>query len=219
MLQQWLHPTPVGEFVDHQLGREPHARPGAAGAALPLFSFENLGSILADRPAPDLLVVAGGREVDAPPPRDLPQARALLEQGLGFVIRRGERHHPGLGALARDFAGDLPGEVHLQLFVTPGGTQGFGWHWDFEEVFIAQTAGIKDYYFRDNTVDRGTPFGTQPDFELFRKEKSPLATARLLPGDWLHIPARWWHMARCVEDSLSISVGVRPASARGQQRR
>jgi ribosomal protein L16 Arg81 hydroxylase len=38
-----------------------------------------------------------------------------------------------------------------------------------------------------------------------------LHTSRLLPGDWLHVPARWWHMAKCLEDSLSISVGVRPA--------
>jgi 50S ribosomal protein L16 3-hydroxylase len=208
MLRQWLHPTPVDEFVGNYLGRVPHARPGAAGPALPLFSFENLERILASGAA-DLLVVAGGKHLDVPPPRDLPQTRALMQEGLGFVIRRGERHDPGLAALARDFARDLPGEVHLQLFVTPGGTQGFGWHWDFEEVFIAQTAGIKDYYFRDNTVDRHTPYGTQPDFERFHQERSPLHTSRLLPGDWLHVPARWWHMAKCLEDSLSISVGVR----------
>jgi 50S ribosomal protein L16 3-hydroxylase len=206
MLSEWLRPTPVEEFVNDVLGRLPHARPGAAGPALPLFSFENLGSILGSGVTPDLLVVAGGRHVDRPPPRTLTQARALMAEGLGFVIRRGERHDPGLAQLARDFARDLPGEVHLQLFVTPGGTQGFGWHWDFEEVFIAQT---EDYYFRDNTVDRHTPFGAQPDFERFRQEHTPLHTARLLPGDWLHIPARWWHMAKCLEDSLSISVGVR----------
>jgi hypothetical protein len=26
----------------------------------------------------------------------------------------------------------------------------------------------------------------------------------------LYIPAFWWHVARCIEDSLSISVGVFP---------
>ena len=30
----------------------------------------------------------------------------------------------------------------------------YGWHHDFEDVFIAQTAGVKDDYFRANTVAR-----------------------------------------------------------------
>jgi ribosomal protein L16 Arg81 hydroxylase len=33
-------------------------------------------------------------------------------------------------------------------------------------------------------------------------------TARLFAGDWLYIPSRWWHMAKCIEDSLSISLGL-----------
>jgi len=69
---------------------------------------------------------------------------------------------------------------------------------------------VKDYYFRANTVDPASPVGSQPDFSLIRKERSPLATARLLPGDWLYIPARWWHVALPAEDSLSISLGVFP---------
>jgi ribosomal protein L16 Arg81 hydroxylase len=133
-----------------------------------------------------------------------------MAAGLGFVVRGAERNDPALAELAAAFALDLPGKINVQLFATRAGTNGFGWHYDFEEVFIVQTAGVKDYYFRDNTVDRDTTFGTQPDFERFRQEKSPLATARLLPGDWLYLPARWWHMARCLEDSLSISVGVLP---------
>jgi 50S ribosomal protein L16 3-hydroxylase len=127
------------------------------------------------------------------------------------VIRRAERNDPALADLAAAFAADLPGTINVQLFVTRAGTNGFGWHYDFEEVFIVQTAGVKDYYFRENTVDRDTPLGTQPNFEKFRDERGPLRTARLCAGDWLYIPSRWWHMARCQEDSLSISIGVLPA--------
>lgn len=50
----------------------------------------------------------------------------------------------------------------------------------------------------------------RPDFMLVRRETSPIATARLLPGDWLYVPARWWHVATYLEDSLSSSVGVLP---------
>jgi 50S ribosomal protein L16 3-hydroxylase len=100
--------------------------------------------------------------------------------------------------------------VHIQLFVTPAGTHSFGWHYDFEDVFIVQATGVKEYFLRDNTVERQRARGTCPDFERFRQEISPLATVRLLQRDWLYIPSRWWHVAKCIEDSLSISVGVFP---------
>jgi ribosomal protein L16 Arg81 hydroxylase len=35
-------------------------------------------------------------------------------------------------------------------------------------------------------------------------------TATLVAGDFLYIPSRWWHMALCKEDALSISVGLMP---------
>jgi 50S ribosomal protein L16 3-hydroxylase len=99
------------------------------------------------------------------------------------------------------------GSAHVQLFVTPGRTHGFGWHYDDEDVFILQTVGVKDYYFRANTV--AAEVAAHPDaFARFDVETSPLCTARLLAGDFLYLPARWWHMATCERDALSISVGV-----------
>lgn len=48
-----------------------------------------------------------------------------------------------------------------------------------------------------------------PDmFARFPAESSALCTATLVAGDFLHLPSRWWHMAVCREDALSISVGV-----------
>src|SRR5947199_5431507 len=37
----------------------------------------------------------------------------------------------------------------------------------------------------------------------------------LIPGDWLYVPRGWWHCARATEDSLSLSIGVLTAAARG----
>jgi 50S ribosomal protein L16 3-hydroxylase len=212
MLKQWLTPLPVPAFVTEFLRKQPLAMPGTAKAAVPLFDWDVLDGILGCCPPADVLVVARGEVLDVPPPRSLAETRALMAQGVGLVIKRGERHDPGLAGFAESLVQDLPGRVHVQLFVTPAGTHGFGWHYDHEDVFIAQTAGVKDYYFRDNTVDRDTPVDVQPDFEtLFTHERSPLATARLIPGDWLYLPSRWWHMARCLDDSLSISAGMFPA--------
>ena len=210
MLHAWLAPTPVEEFVQHHLHRQPWARPGGARDAVDLLDWERLDRVLRADPAPDVLVVARGELLEIPAPRSLGELRSLMDVGIGLVLRRTERCDPDLAAFAAAFARDLPGEVHVQLFVTPGGTHGFGWHHDSEDVFIAQTAGVKDYYFRANTVDAGGPSAARPDFGRVREEASPLMTARLIPGDCLYIPARWWHMARCIESSLSISLGVYP---------
>jgi 50S ribosomal protein L16 3-hydroxylase len=211
MLAQWLAGTSVATFVQEHLQRQPFAAAGTATSALPLFDWDALDRVLGSDPAPDVLVAARGRTLDVPAPRDAERTRKLFRDGLGIVVRRAENHDTGLAALARSFAGDLPGKVTIQLFVTPAQTQGFGWHYDFEDVFIAQTVGVKSYYFRPNTVDPDAPLGSQPDFTKYMGESSPMHNARLIAGDWLYIPARWWHVALCEEDSLSISLGVLPS--------
>jgi len=213
MLAQWLAGTSVAAFVQDHLQRQPFAAAGTAISALPLFDWDVLDRVLGSDSPRDALIASGGRTLDVPIPRNVAAARALLREGLGFVVRRAERNDAGLAALARSFAGDLPGTVTIQLFVTPANTHGFGWHYDFEDVFIAQTLGAKSYYFRPNTVDPDAPFGSQPDFAKCKAESSPMHNARLIAGDWLYIPARWWHVALCEEDSLSISVGVLPRLA------
>ncbi len=212
MLGRWLAPEPVETFLRTCLGISPFARPGAAADVLRWFDWPMLDPLLAaQRPEPDVLVASRGQLVDELVPRNLSEARLVMGREQGVVIRKAERHEPRLAELARAFARDLPGKVHVQIYATPAGTQTFGWHFDSEEVFIVQAAGIKDYYMRNNTVGCGLP-ETQPDFSLVRQETSPLMVARLVPGDWLYIPARWWHLVHSVEDALSISIGVVPTS-------
>lgn len=214
MLRDWLAPLPVEAFIESCLGRAPHARPGAASHAVPLCDWGVLSAVLESRPPPDVLVATQGRLVDVPAPKNLAGLRRLMDQGLGVVVRNTELHDARLADLALAFARDLHGEVHIQLYATPANTQTFGWHFDFEDVFIAQTAGTKDYYFRDNTVARHVAPGPRPDFSVVARETSLLLSATLIPGDWLYIPSRWWHLVRSVEDALSISIGVVPFSGR-----
>jgi 50S ribosomal protein L16 3-hydroxylase len=208
MLAQWLAPMPVPQFLERYLGQQPYALPGTASAALPLLAWETFDRVLASHRALDVLTVARGQLVAAPCPRSLAEVRALMRAGVSVVVRASEQHDAGLAELAEGFGRALPGEVHVQLYGTPAGTNSYGWHYDFEDVFIAQTAGIKDYFFRANTVARHTSLGETLDFNLFRQETSPLFSARLEPGDWLYLPSRWWHLVTCAADSLSISVGV-----------
>src|SRR5690606_28089511 len=143
MLHEWLHPASVDEFTSDHFGRAPYARPGAAARVVPRLSWEVLERILQDGSRPDVLVACDGRLADVPAPRNGREARQILDLKLGIVVRKAERHDPELATLAREFARDVPGEVHVQLYVTPAGTRTFGWHFDSEEVFIVQTAGTK----------------------------------------------------------------------------
>jgi 50S ribosomal protein L16 3-hydroxylase len=208
MLGQWLNCTEVLSFARDYLRKAPFASPSTARDAMALFNWNTLEQLLIEHPSADILVVARGKLLDLPRPRGLAETRALMVQGIGLVIRRAEEHDPALAALAASFTQYLPGKANVQLFVTPAGTHGFGWHYDDEDVFIVQTEGAKDYYFRANSVESNRPPQTAPDFTRFSSETSPIGTARLLPGDWLYLPSRWWHVAKCNEDSLSISLGV-----------
>lgn len=186
--------------------RAPFACVAAVPAAPPLFDWDVLDGVLTATPAPDVLVVRKNELLGERPPTNSRAVRRLFERGVGIVVRRAERHDADLEALAGAFAQELGGRAHVQLFVTPGATHGFGWHYDEEEVCILQTAGTKTYYFRANT--RVTEAGQTPDFTQIRAETSPLMTCTLAPRDLLFLPRRMWHVAKADTDSLSISIGV-----------
>jgi 50S ribosomal protein L16 3-hydroxylase len=195
-------------FVRQHLGKLPHAGAGTASCSISALQWQTLDRVLVSHRPLDILTVSAGEMVKVPQPRNLHDVRDLMRRGVSTVIRAGELHDPGLATLARSFEQVLPGEVHVQIYATPAGTNSYGWHFDFEDVFVVQTAGTKDYYFRQNTVACDRRLGEPLDFTLFRDETTPLFSSRLQPGDWLYIPARWWHLVKCVEDSLSISIGV-----------
>ena len=206
-VQEWLDGIQLDQFIRTHFDHAPIAQSAAAMSAVPLFGWETLERILRMEPSADILVVARNELLEIPAPRNRATLSTLIGRGIGLVIRHAERCDAGLSELAGAFAQDLGGEAHVQLFITPAGTYGFGWHYDIEHVFIAQTDGVKDYFFRANSVAPASELAL--DFSRFSQEHSPVATSRLIPGDWLYIPARWWHTARCVETSLSISIGVR----------
>jgi len=139
------------------------------------------------------------------------QTRSYFKRGVGLAMRHTQRCTAQLRSLADEFEREV-GEAQVQVFATPSETHGFSWHYDDEDVFIAQIAGKKDYYFRANTVAGHVPASSSA-FPSFKQETSQLQAATLIAGDFLYIPARWWHMAICHEDALSISVGVFPRRA------
>jgi ribosomal protein L16 Arg81 hydroxylase len=131
-----------------------------------------------------------------------------FRQGCSLVLRRCERHDDVLRSLATQVASEAEGDVSIQVYATPAGFHSFGWHYDCEDVFIAQTRGAKEYFLRENTVNPRPTLDAKPHDMHFERETTPIMASYLIAGDALYIPRGWWHVARCVEPSLSISVGV-----------
>jgi hypothetical protein len=207
-LQQWLGELSIEDFRARHLGREPFARPSAACALIARYDWVMLERLLEAAP-PNTLVVARGELLERQRPADLAQLRGLFEQGIGLALRDPEEFSPCLSELGAELARDLPGEQRLIVFATPKGTHGFGWHYDPEDVFIVQTAGDKEYFFRRNTVEVPRR-GAQPSFAGIAREVTPLMSCRLVAGDVLYLPRGYWHVAYAHEHSLSVSIGVYP---------
>lgn len=208
MLDRWLDELPLKEFLDTHYQKGPFARPDAGRAFAALAGWDLLGSIVSQRPAPAMMVVRDGRLLRGAEPGARADVDALFAAGCSVVVRRAERHD---AALAAGFAADLRGQASVQLYATPAGHHSFGWHYDAEEVFVLQTIGEKEYYLRRNTVNpRPRPYALPRDMH-YERETSPLMAAKLLAGDWLYIPASYWHKALARQRSLSISIGVFPS--------
>ena len=212
LISTWLSTQPLDWFLSSHFGREPLVRPSSARDAIPLLTWATVEKLV--RAGADMLVVRNGVRHTGDAPLAPAEAWGLLERGYSLVIRECDRLDPDLRALAEAFALELPGEVGVQAFATPAGYCSFGWHYDCEDVFIVQTAGVKDYLLRRNTVNPEPTIDAMPRDMRFELETSPVLACTLLPGDWLYVPRGWWHMAHATRDSLSLSVGVLSDDAR-----
>jgi ribosomal protein L16 Arg81 hydroxylase len=191
-------------FESCLLGSEPLAAAGMARGLAEHFDWFCLEAMLASAEA-DVVLVAGGPVAPWHAPRDLKQLRHCFGSKIGLTVRSAERFCPKSKAIADDLGRELgPARVHLSA--TPSQGEG-AWHYEDEHLFIVQTAGVKDYYFRANTVAGDVPAGDK-GFAAYANESSRLWSARLRPGDVLYLPTRWWRKERAEQEALSLSIGV-----------
>ncbi|HEY0141255.1 MAG TPA: cupin domain-containing protein [Thermoanaerobaculia bacterium] len=212
MISTWIADLPRERFLTEAFRRSPLARPGTAQNAIPYLNWGVVERLIAA--GANMLVVRNSKLRRDEEPRSFAEAHALFRAGWSLVLRRCERHDAALARLAREFGEELEGEVSIQLYITPSGFHSFGWHYDCEDVFIAQTSGIKEYYLRQNTVNPAPRLSAMPADMHYERETSPPMAATLVTGDALYIPRGWWHAARATEDAMSISVGVLAPDAR-----
>ena len=207
VLTRLLGDFPAGRFLEEFYTRLPHSRPGAAKDVTTAPGWERIRTLL-EAPGADVLLSRQGRLWDGRGIPSFDEARRLHAEGYTITIRGAERHDPDLRRLAAEFHADFRAPVNIHVACTPSGGHGFGWHYDVEDVFILQSAGTKEYSLRKNTVNPWPVLESMPRDLRFEEEGSPVFTCRLEAGDWLYIPAGWWHVAKTELESISLAVGL-----------
>lgn len=118
------------------------------------------------------------------------QALNGFRTGRTLLVRHSERAHSDLAKIALGFQSVFGGAIDIQLYCTPPHQEGFDWHIDKEQVFAIQSSGSKEFFLRKSL---------ESDCEI---------RCLLHPGDWLYIPAGYWHKARAHQFSVHLSIGV-----------
>jgi ribosomal protein L16 Arg81 hydroxylase len=212
VLEQLLGSVPLAAFMEGHFLRLPFALAGGCRHLIPTGTWETVERLLV-QPGVDLLVGREGRRWGGKLPPTPAEARALLAEGYTLGVRHAERHDPNLAALAEGFRRDFQAPIDIHLYCTPAGCPGIGWHYDAEDVFVLQTQGSKEWELRKNTVNPWPLVETLPADMRYQREVMPLIRCTLAAGDWLYVPAGYWHRTRAGEESVSLSVGVLSAAA------
>jgi ribosomal protein L16 Arg81 hydroxylase len=212
VIASWLGAMPRERFLREHFQRAPLAQPALGRALAPLLNWGTVERLVVARA--DMLLVRNSKLRREEAPATFAEVEALFRDGWSVVLRHTEEHDPGMRAVADAFQRDLPGDVVVQVYATPGDYHSFSWHYDVEDVFIVQTTGTKDYFLRENTVNPHPTLDAMPKDMQYERETTPTIGATLSAGDCLYIPRGWWHVAKAREDALSISVGVLAPEAR-----
>ena len=212
MIEPLFRALTPAQFVEQHYLKVPFASQGGCAHLRSLASPEVVEAILQAAEA-DLFITRQGEWWSGPRPQSANDARALVAAGYNFGVRHAERNHEGLAALAASFARMFAGAVDIQMYWTASKTKGLGWHYDAEDVFVLQTTGAKTWELRKNTVHPWPLIETLPRDMHYEREIMPLMRCELSAGDWLYIPAGYWHSTHAEEESFSLSVGILPPTA------
>ena len=214
ILNNVLGELPLDSFLTKYFHHFPLSVPSTAGDYRQYLNWSVIEAILQERKSM-LRIVKEGRMVHDDAKLSFAEVKDLYSSGHTLVIKNSERSHPKLSFLAQQFSDYFFAPVDIQVFCSPPHTHGFGWHYDVEDVFIFQTEGMKKFSLRQNTIHpHPTTFSTPKDLG-YENEKSELyIETTLLAGDWLYIPAGWWHRAWTAEEgSMHISLGMMSKTA------
>lgn len=206
ILKQLLGKESWQHFSEYYLYKRPYAAPFNASSFAGLVSWPILGEILSLHS--DCWLPRNGRPFEGNGKVCQEKAVQYFAAGHTLLVRHAEAAHPIFKSIADNFNDLFERPIDIQIYATPAGEEGFDWHYDVEDVFVIQSRGEKEFALLPNTVTpRPLPMMRKENYfaqEIKRHEIKCLLKA----GDWLYIPAGYWHKAIAKTDSFHLSVGV-----------
>ncbi len=207
-LSELIQPLSWQEFALNYFSKAPFATPHSASKFQNFIDWEMLGEIVSSERSQSRLAKAGKMPTPAPTKLDLPQVVQYYQNGWTLFIRNAERSHPKIASIAEEFFKFFGSPIDIQLYATPAEQQGFGWHYDLEEVFVLQTTGEKEFFLYKNTDSNPREFQPSMLNQFEKRISGPEMRCNLRAGDWLYIPSGYWHKAQARSHSIHMSIGV-----------
>ena len=210
-----IAPHSLQHFLDHHWERE-HlhvvGRPDEARASL--VSLEAVDAMLTTRVNrhPDVSVVNAANPVE---PEDYTDGEDLVDPirvarlfGAGgtIIINNLDQYSPRVRALVSQLEAELRVHAQANLYLTPGGAQGFAAHYDSHDVILVQVIGQKQWRLYDSP--KGLPMRGERFDPAATKPGERTAELLLQPGGVLYIPRGLMHDAVAVDDGPSMHVTI-----------
>lgn len=131
----------------------------------------------------------------------------VLHRGGTLVLQGLQESVPRIGRLARGLQRDLGHPIHVNAYVTPPQSQGFGAHHDVQDSFIVQTVGTKTWYLHEPIIGKPFPHETADVFPSPTDFDSDAKEVTLNAGDVMWLPRGWIHYAK-TENDISVHLTI-----------
>ncbi len=127
---------------------------------------------------------------------DFVSIQKLVKNGNTLVVNRVDELNKSIAQICEQLSVFFSVDVHSNLYVSSGQSEGFGLHWDDHDVIILQLDGKKEWkmggFTRINPLFRDTILPKTPDNNSISK---PFFISE---GDLLYIPRGMWHTAKSI---------------------
>jgi ribosomal protein L16 Arg81 hydroxylase len=134
----------------------------------------------------------------------------LIEQGVSVVTDPVESYIPSLDTLCKDIASHIGEGTGADVIMTAGTGGALNLHYDVFDLIVLQLAGSKRWTIYGQPVTdpvRDMPKPQPPQTE-------PLFDRDLRPGDFLFMPAGFWHLCENGPGlSLHVAILINPPTA------
>jgi ribosomal protein L16 Arg81 hydroxylase len=210
-----IAPHALQHFLDHHWEREHlHVRGRPDEARASLVTLDAVDAMLTTRVNrhPDVSVVNARDPVE---PEDYTDAGDLVDPirvarlfsaGATLIINNLDQLSPGVRALVSHLESELGVHAQANLYLTPGGAQGFAAHYDSHDVLLVQVLGQKQWRLYDSP--KGLPLRGERFDPAATKPGERTAELLLQRGDVLYIPRGLMHDAVAVDDGPSMHVTI-----------